>query len=187
MSRKALLKTASGKFEFYSTALKNVVDKAVKREGKTGPFFSALGAGKEEDLLFLPAVNIPAAEEAKSFPLRLNTYRLLSRPTGGGRNQPWLLEQPAVHVQASWEGWVEIHPATAAAAGIKEHDWVWVESAKGKIRLPAKLYAGTRPDIVHVPLFGGEGPNPNDLIGNETDIFRGFGLLNTTRVKIRRA
>ncbi|OGQ79839.1 MAG: hypothetical protein A3F90_20590 [Deltaproteobacteria bacterium RIFCSPLOWO2_12_FULL_60_19] len=187
VSRKALLKTASGKFEFYSTALKEVVDKAVKREGKTGPFFSALGAGKEEDLLFLPAVPIAPAEETKSFPLRLNTYRLLSRPTGGGRNQPWLLEQPAVHVEASWEGWVEIHPATAAAAGIKEHDSVWVESAKGKIKLPAKLYSGTLPDIVHIPLFGGEGPNPNDLIGNETDIFRGFGLLNTTRVRIRRA
>jgi len=38
-----------------------------------------------------------------------------------------------------------------------------------------------------VPLFGGEGPNPNDLIANETDAFRGFGLLNTTRVKVYKA
>jgi hypothetical protein len=33
----------------------------------------------------------------------------------------------------------------------------------------------------------GENPNPNDLIANEPDIFRGFGLFNTTRVRIRRA
>lgn len=85
----------------------------------------------------------------------------------GARNQPWLLEQPAVHVDVSWEG--------------------WVESAKGRIQLKAKLYAGTLPNVVHIPLFGGQGPNPNDLIANEADPFRGFGLFSTTRVRIRKA
>jgi len=187
VSRKALLRTPSGKFEFYSTGLKRLVDEAVKREGKTAPFVSALGGRDRGDLLFLPAVAIPPAREPGGFPLRLNSYRLMSRPTGGGRNQPWLLEQPAVHVRASWEGWVEIHPKTAAGVGVKDGDWVWVESAKGRIKLKAKLYPGTLPDIVQIPLFGGEGPNPNDLIANEADPFRGFGLLNTTRVKVRKA
>jgi anaerobic selenocysteine-containing dehydrogenase len=152
LSRKALLRTPSGKFEFSSRQM---------------------------------PVPVPAAGAA--FPLRLSTYRLMSRPVGGGRNQPWLLEQPAVHVRASWRGWVEIHPKTAAALGIADGDQVWVESPKGRIRLTAKLYAGTLPEVVHIPLFAGEGPNPNDLIANETDRFRGFGLLNTTRVKISRA
>lgn len=187
VSRKALLRTPSGKFEFYSTGLKRLVDEAVKREGKTGPFVSALGGRDRGDLLFLPAVAIPPVREPGGFPLRLNSYRLMSRPTGGGRNQPWLLEQPAVHVRASWEGWVEIHPKTAAGLGVKDGDWVWVESAKGRIKLKAKLYPGTLPDIVQIPLFGGEGSNPNDLIANEADPFRGFGLLNTTRVKVYRA
>jgi hypothetical protein len=40
---------------------------------------------------------------------------------------------------------------------------------------------------VNIPLFGGEGPSQNDLIANETDAFRGFGLLNTTRVKVAKA
>jgi assimilatory nitrate reductase catalytic subunit len=111
----------------------------------------------------------------------------MSRPTGGGRNQPWLLEQPAVHVHASWEAWVEIHPETAAALGVTDGELVWVESSKGRIRLRAKLYAGTRPEVVHIPLFGGEGPNPNDLIASELDPLRGFGLLNTTRVRVARA
>lgn len=186
VSRKALLKTPSGKFEFYSTALKQIVDKAIRQEGEKGSFISTLGAGKAEDLLFLPAVAIRSPEKPESFPLRLNTYRLMSRPMGGGRNQPWLLEQPAVHVHASWEGWVEVHPKTAAALGIEDEDLVWVESSKGRAKLRVKLYQWTRPDVVHIPLFGGEGPNPNDLIANETDIFRGFGLLNTTQVRIRR-
>jgi hypothetical protein len=53
--------------------------------------------------------------------------------------------------------------------------------------LRAKLYAWTRPDVIHIPLFGGDGPNPNDLIENETDISRGLGLFNTTAVRLRRA
>src|SRR6476646_3143260 len=182
---KALLKTSSGKFEFYSTALKQLVDKAVKQEGETDSFLSTL-SDKSEDLLFLPAVTLHRATQTESFSLRLNTYRLMSRPMGGGRDQPWLLEQPAVHLRASWESWVEIHPKTAADLGIKEDDWVWVESPKGHIKLHAKLYPGTRPDVVHIPLFGGEGPNPNDLIANETDTLKGFGLLNKTQVRIRR-
>jgi anaerobic selenocysteine-containing dehydrogenase len=184
---KALLKTPSGKFEFYSTALKQLVDKSIKQEGKGSSFVSTLGATKSEDLLFLPAVSIHRPAQTESFPLRLNTYRLMSRPMGGGRDQPWLLEQPAVHLRASWESWVELHPRAAAGLGVKEDDWVWVESQKGRIKLRAKLYSGTRLDVVHIPLFGGDGPNPNDLIANETDTLKGFGLLNTTQVRIRRA
>jgi anaerobic selenocysteine-containing dehydrogenase len=187
VSRKALLRTPSGKFEFYSTALKRLVDQAVKREGKASPFVAALRGRDRGDLLFLPSVAIPPAPEPGAFPLRLNTYRLVTRPLGGGGNQPWLLEQPAVHLRASWEAWVEIHPGTAASLGVQGGDWVWVESPKGRIKLRARLYPGTLRDVVHIPLFGGEGPNPNDLIADEADAFRGFGLLNTTRVTVRKA
>jgi menaquinone reductase, molybdopterin-binding-like subunit len=187
VSLEALHTTPSRKFEFYSTSLKRLVDEAAKRDGTGEALVQALGGRDRGDLLYLPAVAIPAVRKAEAFPLRLNTYRLMSRPTGGGRNQPWLLEQPAVHVRASWEGWVEIHPKTAAELGIKRGEWVSVESAQGKIKLKAKFYSGTLPDIVHIPLFGGEGAKPNDLIANETDPFRGFGLLNTTRVRISKA
>jgi assimilatory nitrate reductase catalytic subunit len=182
-----LLKTPSGKFEFYSTALKQWVEKSRIQEKNKGSFFKAVAGGQSEDLAFLPAVAIPRAAQPQSLPLRLSSYRLMSRPIGGGKNQPWLLEQPAVHLSGSWESWVEVHPETAAALGIKNDDWVWVESAKGRIKLRAKLYAWTRPDVIHIPLFGGEGPNPNDLIENETDISRGLGLFNTTAVRLRRA
>jgi anaerobic selenocysteine-containing dehydrogenase len=187
VSREAMHRTPSRKFEFYSSALKRLVDEAVKREGAGGGFVRALGGADRGDLLYLPVVAIPPAREPGAFPLRLNTYRLMSRPLGGGKNQPWLLEQPAVHVRASWEGWVEVHPKTAADLGIKNDEPVLVESAKGRIRLKVKLYAGTLPDVIHIPLFGGEGPNPNDLIANEPDPFRGFGLLNTTRVRLSKA
>jgi anaerobic selenocysteine-containing dehydrogenase len=80
-----------------------------------------------------------------------------------------------------------VHPKTAADLKLKENDWVWVESAKGCVKLRVKIYSGMRPEVVHIPLFGGEGPNPNDLIANEADTLKGFGVLNTTQVRIRRA
>jgi anaerobic selenocysteine-containing dehydrogenase len=187
ISRKALLKTATGKFEFYALGLKRLREDAAKREGKGETVAAALGGRGQDDLAFLPAVAIPPTGAPGPFPLHLNTYRLMSRPTGGGRNQPWLLEQPAVHVRASWEAWVEIHPETAAAIGVTDGELIWIESSKGRIRLRAKLYAGTRPEVVHIPLFGGEGPNPNDLIDSGLDPLRGFGLLNTTRVRVAKA
>jgi menaquinone reductase, molybdopterin-binding-like subunit len=185
--RKALLATPSGKFEFYSTLLRQRVEETLAREGSAAPFLVALGVGNRGDRLYLPALEPPDREARGDFPLRLNTYRLVTRPLGGGSNQPWLLEQPAVHVETTWERWIEVHPETAAQAGLQDGDWAWVESPKGRIRLRAKLTAGTHPEVVHVPLFGGGGPNQNDLIANEPDAFGGFGLLNTTRVRIGRA
>ncbi len=184
--RRATFATASGRFEFHATALRQLLDDALRREGKESASARLLSGA---DRSGLPAVAFPASSAATGgYPLRLITYRLSTRPPGGARNQPWLLEQPAAHVKASWESWVEIHPRTAAALGVKDGDRVLLESPKGAVRVTAKLYAGTREDVVHVPLAGGgQGANPNDLIASEPDPFRGFGLLGTTRVRIRRA
>ncbi len=43
---------------------------------------------------------------------------------------------------------VEIHPETARKEGIKEGDWVFIESPRGKIRQRAKLFAGMDPRII---------------------------------------
>lgn len=43
---------------------------------------------------------------------------------------------------------VEINPETAAKEGIKEGDWVVIESPRGKIRQRARLTLGIKPDVV---------------------------------------
>ena len=182
LSPKALLATRTGRFEFYSTALRDRLERAGR---EADALVSAFGGRGRGDSLHLPLVPASIADDGGAFRLRLNTYRSAMRPLGGGANQPWLLEQPAVHVRASWGRWIELHPRTAANAGIADGDRVWVESPNGRIALTARLSTGTRPDVVNVPLFGGgEGPNQSDLIANEPDVARGFGLLNTTRVKV---
>ena len=43
---------------------------------------------------------------------------------------------------------VQIHPDAAAKEGIKERDWVIIESPRGKVRQRAQLFAGMDPRIV---------------------------------------
>jgi len=74
-----------------------------------------------------------APELAKEYPLVL---------TSGGRIQQFFCSE---HRQISSlrkqhpDPIVEINPDTAAGLGIQEDDWVWIETARGKIQQKAKL------------------------------------------------
>ena len=57
------------------------------------------------------------------------------------RQVPWLRELHQDPV-------IEIHPDTARKEGIREGDWVVIESPRGKVRQRAKLFAGMDPRIV---------------------------------------
>ncbi len=57
------------------------------------------------------------------------------------RQLPWMRE---LHRDPT----VEIHPDTAAKEGIKEGDWVIIESPRGKVRQRAKLFEGIDPRVV---------------------------------------
>ena len=58
---------------------------------------------------------------------------------------------------------VQVHPETAAAAGIKNGDAITVESPRGAIAATALLFDGIRQDTIFVPnLFG-----PHQVVGEE--------------------
>ena len=57
------------------------------------------------------------------------------------RQVPWLRELHRDPI-------VEIHPETARNVGIKEGDWVVIESPRGRVRQRAKLFEGMDPRIV---------------------------------------
>jgi thiosulfate reductase/polysulfide reductase chain A len=57
------------------------------------------------------------------------------------RQLPWMRELHPDPV-------VEIHPDTAEKEGIRQGDWVIIESPRGKVRQRAKLFAGMNPRIV---------------------------------------
>jgi len=125
-------------------------------------------------------------ELAGKYPLILSDYHTSNSFTAAWqRNVPYLREiqpNPTVH----------IHPDTASARGIKDGDWVRVESPHGWIKMKADFYPGIRPDTVMVlhgwwqgckelgfedmPLFDG-GSNVNIMYN--TDRSKAFDPLVT--------
>jgi anaerobic selenocysteine-containing dehydrogenase len=83
-------------------------------------------------------------ELMERYPLILSDYHTSKNYTAAWqRNLPLLREiqpYPALH----------IHPDTASARGIKNDDWVIVESPHGWMKVKAELYPGIRPDTVMI-------------------------------------
>ena len=201
-----MFKTKSRKFEFYALSLKQQLKAAAQKiEKESGiPADQALevilteqGLQVRDDRLYLPHFEHVSFEgNEKEYPFYLNTYKLMSLSGGRGANQPWLQENLAVHLNGKWESWVEINPRIAQNMGIADSDWVWLESPKGRVKAKARLYAGTAPNRVDLPVgqghlaFGrwakGRGVNPNDLIINMNDTLKGIGVWGTTRVRIKK-
>src|SRR5215207_6944970 len=76
---------------------------------------------------------------------------------GRGANKPWLQELPDPVSKVLWSSWVEIHPEAAARLGIARGDIVEVGTPNGKVRAPAYLYLGIRPDTIALAI--GQGPS----------------------------
>ena len=57
------------------------------------------------------------------------------------RQIPWLRQTQASPM-------IQIHPETASKLNIKEGDWVWIETPRGKIKQKAKLFEGMDPRVV---------------------------------------
>jgi anaerobic selenocysteine-containing dehydrogenase len=94
---------------------------------------------------------------------------------------------------------VNIHPETAAPLGIKNGDWVWIETPRGKIKQVAKLFDGMDKNLVAAqsswyyperpaPDHGLWESNANLLISNEPpyDPAIGATALRSLLCRIRR-
>ena len=83
-------------------------------------------------------------ELTKKYPLILSDYHTSNVYTASWqRNVPYLREihpDPVLH----------IHPDAASARGIKNDDWIIVESPHGWMKVKAELYPGIRPDTVMI-------------------------------------
>jgi len=81
-------------------------------------------------------------ELSKKYPLILSDYHTSKNYTASwARNVPYLRElqsHPVMH----------IHPDTAMSRGIKDGDWIIVESTHGWIKVKTEFYPGIRPDTV---------------------------------------
>lgn len=177
------LRTASGRFEFYSQAL---VERAKQQAGAGGRF---------DDRACLP--HQPARGEASTnYPLLLLPVEQLALAGGEGAHLPYLQQIAGPHLFASWDSWLEIHPDTARQYSIGEGDAVWIESFRGRAQTRARWYEGARPGVVHLPLGYGHtigsawacrGVNPLQIVQPKDDPLTGISQADATWVKVYRA
>lgn len=179
----SIFQTPSGKFEFYSRNLENLLAEV----GQSG-----------DRLTFLPHFEeVEFLGDEEDYPLTLSTYQPLLNVENGSQNYPWAQEIYMVMHGYGWNNFVEINKETAVDLSIRDQQMVWVESPFGKIKVRARVIEGIHPGVVSIATgqghyAGGQwqkdiGVNPNDIIGVSYDRLSGQSSFNNTRVKIYRA
>ena len=171
-----------GRFDFFSREL-----------------FAALNSS--DDVACLPHFELPAEPADANYPFLLMCQETMTQPRYWLGVVPSLQEVYGLQVGARWDSWVEIHPKAANALGIKKDDWVWVESAAGKIRVRAKLVEGIWRNAVNIPYGQGHysaaqwgreadtarrvlGVNPLQLVSTGSEKISGLPMMLPTRVKV---
>jgi len=177
-----VLRTPSGKFEFFSQTLKRRIDQIASEGGKTRDvLLTDLGVQARSDEAFMPHFEPPSfAGDSEQYPFYLNTFKTMMHAEGRGGNQPWLQDSFGVQLTMCWEPWLSINPDAARKLGIRDGDLVWIESPVGKIKIKAKLHPGMPPEVVSIPFeYGHEAygrwanrknGNPNQITGNPNQI-----------------
>ncbi len=128
------------------------------------------------------------------YPLRLFLFDLPYTASDSGSNMPFFQETIGSRSGFAWQTWVEINPQTALRMNLANHEPVWVESSRGKIRAVVKIFPGIVPDVAAVPVGKEEDfPRPakkNDplsLLAEDVDPQTGMLSRQTTRVKVYRS
>jgi anaerobic selenocysteine-containing dehydrogenase len=191
--------TPSGRFEFYSQILEESIQGLVSdADNGAGGFdlervLTELGISSRGESVYLPHYE-PSLEQDDGLPLYLTTFQTLANRDGHAANLPMMQEMFGQSVRRYWRTWAEMHPETASSAGIRDGDWIWIESDVGSIRVQAVVHPGIALNVVSVP-FGlghtsygryasGYGVNPNTIIRDEYDRISGKPALDSTRVRI---
>ncbi|OPY66866.1 MAG: Tetrathionate reductase subunit B precursor [Syntrophorhabdaceae bacterium PtaU1.Bin034] len=128
------------------------------------------------------ALSLPANDNGQGKP---DTFDLILYPTiqffdGRTANRPFLRETPDPVTMITWDGWVEINPATAEALAVKKGDLVAIRAGDRTIRAPAFPYFGVLPGTLALPVglghtdaFGryavSDMGNPMQLLSGELD------------------
>ncbi|HEA66750.1 MAG TPA: hypothetical protein ENI07_08020, partial [Desulfobacterales bacterium] len=154
--------TPSKKFEFYMLGLKQEFEKHVRSAGRSdhasvqfalGEMLNQLKIQARGDAVYLPHHEPPRfAGDEFEYPYHLIPYEINVVGDGTVTNSPILLEMIGFRQYVRWDSWVEINPEEAEEIGVSGGDWIWVESPVGKVKVRVRVYAGTHPDAVNLPI-----------------------------------
>jgi len=112
---------------------------------------------------------VPAAA-AETYPLAAVTQRPMFMYHAWGSQNAWLRQIAA-------RNFLYLHPSTAALHGVADSDWIWLASPLARIRVQARLHAGTAPGTVWTWNAIGKRRGAWKLAGDAPESRDGF-LLN---------
>jgi anaerobic selenocysteine-containing dehydrogenase len=183
-----VLKTPSARFEFSSQAMRRALEEAARAGGSVPTDLDRACTPRHEEIAW-------RGDPAK-FPHQLLVYEPNTYAEGSGANLPWLQEL-ATSGRRIWTTEAEVHPTTAAEAGVREGDEIEIESPVGRAVMRARVTEDIRPGAVRVARGGGHtafgrfargwGANPMELVdAGAMDSMSGIPAHSGTRVAIRR-
>jgi len=176
----ASVKGGKGNDAFWSAAVQKGF---IKAPTKSGSLKVSLGDVKQSGY-----------QAGGDYPMHLVPSSNQAMYDGRNANLPWLQEAPDQITKIFWDSWVEIHPKTASKLGVKEGDFVRVESDQGAVEAQVYIYKGVHVDAVAVPMgrgheeYGryakGNGVNPLKILSPAVDEMSGELATHATRVRI---
>ena len=192
--------TGSGKFEFYLLSLDRKIAEYARRYNLSPDKVQQVlaeryGIKLQEDLSHLPHYEPPRfTGRAEEYPFYLRPFQIITLWNGEGANRPLLIEMAGYLNFVRWNSWAEINKRTAGELGIKDGDWIWIESPAGKVKTQAKITPTAMPGVISIPYglghwaYGryaqGRGVNPNDVLALESEPISGHLSRHAMRVKV---
>lgn len=178
-----------GRFDFFSRELSAILDHPGDQD-------------------CLPQFVLPPdlADDVQAFdeyPFLMVTQPLITHSQNWHGIIPTLQECYGLQTYMKWDSWVEMNPKAAERLSLHQGDWVWVESEKGRAKLPIRLYEGIWPNVVFIPPGQGHltqvkwgrnapeqmvvGVNAGQLMSFSSESLCGQAVFNPTRVKVYKA
>lgn len=186
--------TPSGKFEFLSQVLQEVLFEFLALKGEQAGL-AELGLTASGAQVFLPHFEPYVPEDqGGAFPLMLAPMEQFKLVTSSIGNAPYLTKLAEDTTLKYNDLVVEIHPHTAEGLHLHEGDLAWLATLKGRIQVRVHLYDGARPDMVYAPIglghrgFGyylrNKGSNPMEIMETTTDPLSGQALWWGTKANL---
>jgi molybdopterin-containing oxidoreductase family iron-sulfur binding subunit len=126
--------------------------------------------------------------------LLLVPFPTVALNAGKGLERPWLREMPDPVSQNTWDPWVEIHPETAKAIGLKDEEIINIRGEEGEARASLRITDDVIQGIIampvgfHVPVLGQYSSeiqaNVLSFAGKEPEELSGGLILVSSRVNV---
>jgi anaerobic selenocysteine-containing dehydrogenase len=152
------------------------------------------------DTLQLAGMDAPAVQaegDVNSFPLLLLPYDSIRLTSGYIGEAPFMIKTVTDTVIKGKDGFVEVNPQTASAAGLGQGDMAILTTPRGEARVRVHLFEGIQPGVIamakglgHTAYDGylaGKGVNINTLIGPVEDPSSGYDAAWGIRATLSKA